>query len=219
MFRSAAEKARSGLGQIVAVVADPGVGKSRLFFEFKAEVSAAWTVLEAFSVSHGKGSAYLPLIELLHNYFGFAGGDDASARREKVAMKIGRLDAGLENTLPYLHALLEIGNEKDQLGGMDAQLKRSRTLESIQRLLLSEAKRHPLIIIVEDMQWLDDESQAVLDLLVESIDNTRILLLANYRPEYRLRWGDKASCQQLRLEVPRPTKRRRDAFGGSWRFP
>ena len=200
LFRSAAEKARSGSGQIVAVVADPGVGKSRLFFEFKTEVSAAWTVLEAFSVSHGKGSAYLPLIELLHNYFGFAGGDNASARREKVAMKIGRLDAGLENTLPYLHALLEIGNEKEHLGGMDAQLKRSRTLEALLRLLLSEAHRHPLIIIVEDMQWLDDESQAVLDLLVDRIDTAKILLLVNHRPEYKLRWEDKAHCQRVRLE-------------------
>ena len=200
LFRAAADMARAGSGQIVAVVADPGVGKSRLFFEFKTEVSATWTVLEAFAVSHGKGSAYLPLIELLHNYFGFAEGDDASARREKVAMKIGRLDAGLENSLPYLHALLEIGNEKDQLGGMDAQLKRSRTLEALQRLLSSEANRHKLIVIVEDMQWLDDESQAVLDLLVEEIDTAQILLLVNYRPEYRLRWGDKVSCQQVRLE-------------------
>lgn len=200
VFRRAAELAKSGSGQIVAVVAEPGVGKSRLFLEFKIEASTDWTVLEAFSVSHGKGSGYLPLIELLHNYFGFAGDDDASARREKVAMKIGRFDPELENARPYLHALLEIEHDKDRLTGMDAQLRRSRTIEAILRLLLAEAKRHPLLIIVEDLQWLDDESQAVLDLLAESIGEARVLLLVNYRPEYTLRWGHYPNCQRVRLE-------------------
>ena len=125
------------------------------------EASAAWTVLEAFSVSHGKGSGYLPLIELLHNYFGFVSDDDASVRREKVAMKIGSLDPELETARPYLHALLEIEHDKDRLTGMDAQLRRSRTIEAILRLLLAEAKRHPLLLIVEDLQWLDDEDQAL----------------------------------------------------------
>jgi class 3 adenylate cyclase/tetratricopeptide (TPR) repeat protein/ribosomal protein L40E len=200
IFQRAAELARSGSGQIVAVVAEPGVGKSRLFLEFKTEVSAAWTVLEAFSVSHGKGSAYLPLIELLHSYFGITSEDDGSARRERVAMKIGRLDSGLENTLPYLHALLEIGNEKERLSSMDAQLRRSRTLEAVVRLFLSESNRYPLILIVEDLQWLDDESQAVLDLLTESIGTAKVLLLVNYRPEYPLRWGSKPNCHKIRLE-------------------
>ena len=199
-FLRAAELARSGSGQIVAVVAEPGVGKSRLFLEFKTEASADWTVLEAFSVSHGKGSAYLPLVELLHGYFGITSEDDAHVRREKVAMKIGRLDSGLESSLPYLHGLLEIGNEKERLASMDAQLRRSRTLDAVLRLFLSEADRHPLILIVEDLQWLDDESQAVLDLLAEKLVTAKLLLLVNYRPEYALRWAERPYCQQWRLE-------------------
>ena len=138
-LKSAAVRARSGAGQIVAVVAEPGVGKSRLFFEFKAEVQSEWTVLEAFSVSHGKGSAYLPIVELLHSYFEISGEDSVPARREKVAAKIRDLDPDLESGLPYLHALLEIADDKDRLSGMDAQLRKSRTLDAVVRLLLTES--------------------------------------------------------------------------------
>ena len=132
-LKRAAARAHSGAGQIVAVVAEPGVGKSRLFFEFKAEVQSEWTVLEAFSISHGKGSAYLPIVELLHGYFDIIGEDSVHARREKVAAKIRVLDPNLEDGLPYLHALLEIADDKDRLAGMDAQLRKSRTLDAVAR--------------------------------------------------------------------------------------
>jgi len=199
-FRHAAELAKAGSGQIVAVMAEPGVGKSRLFFEFKAEAGPDWTVLEAFSVSHGKGSSYLPIIELLHSYFGIASDDGPAARREKVAMKSGSLDPDLDNALPYLHALLEIGDDKERLAGMDAQLRRTRTLDAILRLFLSESHNRPLILIIEDLHWLDDESHAALNVLAEQIENARILLLVNYRPEYTLRWGSKPYCHCFRLE-------------------
>ena len=200
MLQRAAERAQAGSGQIVAVVAEPGVGKSRLFFEFKAEAQSGWTVLEAFSVSHGKGSAYLPIVELLHSYFEFGSGDSASVRREKIAAKIAGLDPNLETALPYLYALLEIANDKDRLAGMDAQLRKSRILEAVTRLFLAEADRRPLILMVEDLHWLDDESQALLDRIADVVGNSRMLLLVNYRPEYAHRWGDKSCCVRLRLE-------------------
>ena len=206
-LKSAAARARSGAGQIVAVVAEPGVGKSRLFFEFKAEVQSEWTVLEASSVSHGKGSAYLPIVELLHSYFGIAGEDSVLSRREKVAARINGRDPDLENALPYLHALLEIAEDKDLLAGMDAQLRKSRTLDAVARLLLIESVDHPLLLIVEDLHWLDDESQAVLDRLADLISTSRILLLVNYRPEHAHRWVGKAWCSQFRLEFARRPER------------
>src|SRR6476620_1434704 len=200
IFRLAAQLAKSGSGQLVAVVAEPGVGKSRLVFEFKVETGGDWTVLEAFSVSHGKGSSYLPVIELLHSYLGGTKGDDPATGREKVAKHIGAFHSSLETALPYLLALLEIEDDKERLAGMDPQLRRSRTFEAVVRLLLAEASQHPLILIFEDLHWLDDESQALLDLLAESMANSRILLLVNYRPEYALHWGDKTYCHLLRLE-------------------
>src|SRR6516165_7960177 len=98
-LKHAAEQAGAGRGQIVAVMADPGIGKSRLFFEFKATSQSGWMVLESYSVSYGKASAYLPVIELLRSYFGLVGVDDERTRRERVAGKIAMLDRGLEDTL------------------------------------------------------------------------------------------------------------------------
>src|SRR5262249_49361514 len=102
----AAELAKAGHGQLVCVVAEPGVGKSRLFYEFKVRDQSDWMVLEAFSVSHGKASAYQPVIDLLHSYFDIKSEDDARKRREKVAGKITVLDRSLEDALPYLLGLL-----------------------------------------------------------------------------------------------------------------
>jgi class 3 adenylate cyclase/predicted ATPase len=200
-FRKAASLAKSGSGQVVAVAADPGVGKSRLIFEFKSKANSDWTVLEAFSLSHGKGSSYLPIIEMLHGYFGITSADQSSVRRDRVTKKITELDPELETALPYLHALLEIEGDKEQLAGMDPQLRRARTLDSVARMLLSEARRHPLLLIVEDLHWLDQESQALLDRLVESMADAALMLLVSYRPEYSLRWGSKLNCQQVRLDA------------------
>ena len=103
VLRRAAEQANAGHGQIVAAMAEPGVGKSRLLFEFKATSQSGWLVLETLSISHGKATAYLPLIDLLHAYFRIAPDDDARTRREKVAGKVTMLDRSLEEEiLPYL---------------------------------------------------------------------------------------------------------------------
>src|SRR5262249_61539177 len=137
--------------------------------ECKSGANSDWTVLEAFSLSHGKSSSYLPIVEMLHGYFGVTSADLPAVRRERIARRISDLDPKLEGAFPYLCALLESEDDKQQLAGMDPQLRRSRTLDAVVRVLLSEARHHPLLLIVEDLHWLDPESQAVLDLLVESI--------------------------------------------------
>ena len=142
----AAGLAKAGHGQIVAVMAEPGVGKSRLFFEFKARNLSGWMVLETFSVSHGKASAYFPVIDLLHNYSKILPEDDARSRREKVTGRVLTLDRALEDTLPYLFSLLGIVEGNDPLAQMDAQLKRRRTLDAIKRLLLRESLNQPLMV-------------------------------------------------------------------------
>jgi class 3 adenylate cyclase len=114
-LRHAAALAREGRGQIVAAVAEPGVGKSRLFYEFKATSASGWMVLEALSISHGKASAYLPVIDLLRNYLDISATDDERKRREKVAGKITVLDRSLEDTLPYLFSLLGTVEGEDPL--------------------------------------------------------------------------------------------------------
>jgi predicted ATPase len=138
-LKRAAEQARSGRGQIAATIAEAGTGKSRLFFEFKVTSQAGWMLLETFSVSHGKASAYLPIIELLRNYFDISGADDERKRREKVTGRVLALDRNLEDTLPYLFALLGIVEGDDPLEQMDGQVEKRRTLEAIKRIVLRES--------------------------------------------------------------------------------
>jgi class 3 adenylate cyclase/tetratricopeptide (TPR) repeat protein len=199
-FRRSIEAVKRGSSRIVAVEADPGVGKSRLFHEFKSALSSDWSVLEAFSVSHGRSSAYLPIVEMLHNHFGTGRAESPALRREKLTAKIVETAPNLQSDLPYLSALLELEGEKEKLAAMDPQLRRTRTLEALICLLLSESKTRPLLLIVEDLHWLDDESQTLLDRLAEVMEAERVLLLVNYRPEYQLRWAEKPYCLRLRLE-------------------
>ncbi|MBV8137799.1 MAG: AAA family ATPase [Deltaproteobacteria bacterium] len=199
-LRHAAEQARSGHGQILGAMAEPGVGKSRLFFEFKAKNQSGWMVLEAFSVSHGKASVYLPVLDLLLSYFKIAPGDDARTRREKVTGRVVSLDRSLEDALPYLFGLLGIVEGEDALGQMDAQVKKRRTLDAIKRILLRESLNQPLIVMLEDLHWIDEQTQEFLNLLADSLANAKILLLVNYRPGYSHQWGSKTYYTQLRLD-------------------
>jgi class 3 adenylate cyclase/tetratricopeptide (TPR) repeat protein len=199
-MRAAAEQTKAGHGQIIATIAEPGVGKTRLLFEFKAVSQSGWMVLEAFSVSHGKASAFLPVIDLLHGYFRITSDDDVRARREKIAGKIAILDRALGDTIPYLFALLGVVESDDPLAQMDAQVRKRRTLDAIKRILIRESLNQPLIVIFEDLHWIDDETQALLNLLADSIGTAKILLLVNYRPEYSHGWGSKTYYTQLRLD-------------------
>jgi class 3 adenylate cyclase/predicted ATPase len=199
-LRKVLELTREGHGQIVGVMGEPGVGKSRLFHEFKLLYRTGCRVLETFSVSHGKAYPYLPLIELLKDYFKIVPQDDERVRQEKITGKVLTLDRSLEDTLPYLFFLLGIAESTSSLQQMDPQIRKRRTFEAIKRLLVRESLNQPLIIIFEDLHWLDAETQAFLDLLVEGIATTRVLLLVNYRPEYRHEWSSKTYYTQLRLD-------------------
>jgi len=129
-IRRALEQAKAGHGQIVGVMGEPGMGKSRLFYEFKLTSQGGCLVLEAFSVSHGKASPYLPVIELLKAYFGITVEDDERKRREKVGGKVLMLDRSLEDILPFLFALLGLADRDATLQQMDPQLRRRRTFEA-----------------------------------------------------------------------------------------
>jgi tetratricopeptide (TPR) repeat protein len=199
-MKHAADLAKTGHGQIVGAVAEPGVGKSRLFEEFKAKNESGWMLLEAFSVSHGKATAYLPVIELLHGYFRITADDDPRSRREKVNGRIVTLDAALEDARPYLFGLLGLVEGDDPLARMDAQIRRRRTQDAIKRILLRESLNQPLMVIFEDLHQIDDETQALLNLLADSIGTSRVLLLVNYRPEHSHSWGSKTYYTQLRVD-------------------
>jgi tetratricopeptide (TPR) repeat protein len=184
----------------VAAIGEAGLGKSRLFYEFRVITGGGCLLLDTFSVSHGKASAYLPLIDLLRNYFEIAAEDDERKRREKITGKVLALDRTLEDTLIYLFSLLGLSDVIDPLAQMDPQIRQRRTLEAVKRLLLRESFNQPLIVIFEDLHWIDAGTQAFLNLLVDALATARILLLVNYRPEYRHEWGNKTYYTQLRLD-------------------
>ncbi len=198
-LQQALTQAKVGHGQIVGVMGEPGLGKSRLFYEFKLLSLSGCLVLEAYSVSHGKATAYLPVIELLKSYFEIKAEDDARKRRERVIGKVLGLDRSLEDTLPYLFAVLGIEEQPSPLQQMDPQIRRRRTFDALKKLFLRESLNQPLVLIFEDLHWIDSETQGFLDVLSESVASAKILLLTNYRPEYRHEWSSKTYYTQLRL--------------------
>src|SRR4051812_34765155 len=200
-LRQTLERAGSGHGQIVALVGEPGVGKSRLVWEFTHSHRAhGWLVLTSGSVSYGKATSYLPVIDLLRSYCGIEPRDDARRLREKVAGKVLMLDEALRPTLPPLLALLDVPVDDAAWDALDPPQRRQRTLDALKRLFLRESQEQPLLLVCEDLHWIDAETQALLDSLVESMAGARLLLLVNYRPEYEHGWHRRTYYRELRLD-------------------
>ena len=194
-------QASAGRGQVVAIVGEAGVGKSRLTYEFTHTHRVQdWLILEASSVSYGKATSYLPLIGLLKGYFKIGDRDDHREMRAKVLGRVLGLDRALEPLLPPLLALLDVPVEDAAWQTLDPPERRQRTLDAVKRLLLRECLVQPLLVVFEDLHWVDSETQALLDSLVDSLGSARFLLLVNYRPEYSHRWGSKTAYSQLRLD-------------------
>jgi class 3 adenylate cyclase/tetratricopeptide (TPR) repeat protein len=193
--------AGAGRGQVVAIVGEAGVGKSRLSYEFTHSHRVQdWLILEASSVSYGKATSYLPVIDLLKGYFKIGDRDDHREMRAKVLGRVLGLDRGFESLLPPLFALLDMPVEDPAWENLDPPQRRQRTLDAVKRLLLRESQVQPMLVVFEDLHWVDGETQALLDSLVESLGSARLLLLVNYRPEYEHRWGSKTTYSQLRLD-------------------
>jgi class 3 adenylate cyclase/tetratricopeptide (TPR) repeat protein len=206
-LREALGRTASGHGQVVAIVGEPGVGKSRLVWEVThSHRTHGWLILQGGSVSYGKATPYLPVVDLLKGYLQIADRDEARAIREKVTGKLLTLDRTLEPALSAFLALLDVPVEDSRWEALDPPARRQRTIDALRRLLLRESQAQPLLVIFEDLHWIDAETQAVLDRLVESLPTARVLLLVNYRPEYRHGWGGKTYYRQLRLD-PLPPER------------
>ena len=200
-LRRVLTQADAGHGQVVAIVGQAGVGKSRLTDEFTHSHRVQdWLIVEASSVSYGKATSYLPVIDLLKGYFRIGDRDDHREMRDKVLGRVLGLDRTLEPLLPPLLALLDVPVEDPAWQNLDPPQRRQRTLDAVKRLLLREAQVQPLLVVFEDLHWVDGETQALLDNLVESLGSVRLLLLVNYRPEYEHRWGSKTAYSQLRLD-------------------
>ncbi|HXJ78044.1 MAG TPA: AAA family ATPase, partial [Candidatus Methylomirabilis sp.] len=200
-LRDALDRASLGHGQVVAVVGEPGVGKSRLFWDLlHSHRAQGWLIVQAASVSYGKATAYLPVIELLRDYFSIESRDDPRKIREKVTGKVLTLAPALAPVVPALLALLNVPVHEASWRALDPVHRRQRTLDAVKRLLSRESEVQPLIVVFEDLHRIDGETQTLLDSLVESLPAARLLLLVNYRPEYKHAWGGKTYYRQLPID-------------------
>ncbi|MBX9964480.1 MAG: AAA family ATPase [Burkholderiales bacterium] len=194
-------QAGAGHVQVVAIVGEAGVGKSRLVYEFvHSHRVQGWLTLEAASASYGRATSYLPVIGLLKSYFKIDDRDDHRQMREKVIGKLLTLDESLRSLVPPLLALLDVAVDDPVWRVLDPPHRKQRTLDAVKRLLLRESQVQPLLVFFEDLHWIDGETQALLDSLVEGLGFARLMILVSYRPEYVHRWGNKTAYSQLRLD-------------------
>src|SRR5262249_30675999 len=154
---------------------------------------------ESASVSYGKATPYFPVIDLLKRYTHVEEHDDPRTIRAKVTGQVLTLDELLQDTLPALLSLLEALPADSPFLTLDPPQRRQRILAALKRVLLRESQGQPLLLVCEDLHWIDSETQALLDSLVESLPTDRLLLLVNYRPEYQHGWGSKTYYTQLQL--------------------
>ena len=190
-----------GRGQIAGIIGEPGLGKSRLCYEFiRAHQSHGWLTLETSAHSYSRAMPYWPIIDMLKNYFQLDAGDDRQTIRAKVTDKLLALEATLQPTLPALFVLLEVPVEDALWQALDPSQRRQRFMEAVKHLLLRESQIRPLILVTENLHWIDGETQSFLNHLIEGLPAARILLLVSYRPEYQHGWASKTYYTQLRLD-------------------
>ena len=200
-LQQALARAETGHGHLVAMVGEAGVGKSRLVYEFvHSHRLTGWRVLESASVSYGKATPYFPVLDLLKRYVHVEESDDLRTIRAKVTGQVLTLDEALQEVIPALLSLLDALPDDSPFLKLEPPPRRQRILEALKRLLLRESQVQPLLLVFEDLHWIDAETQALLDSLVESLPTARLLLLVNYRLEYQHGWGSKTFYTQLRLD-------------------
>ncbi len=208
-LRQALDRARAGQGRMVALVGEPGVGKSRVIREFTEGPWIAGTlVLQGRPVAYRRTPSWLPVVDALRRYFEVDPADEERVIREKIASRLTALDPALAPTAVALHALADLEPEDPTWRQLDPPQRRRRIQEAVRSLLLAEARRQPVVLIVEDLQRIDEETQAFLDTLVDRLSGARLLLLVAYRPEYQHGWGSRPGYAQIRIDpLPPDTAR------------
>jgi class 3 adenylate cyclase/tetratricopeptide (TPR) repeat protein len=200
VLADAARRAATGRGQVVALLGEPGVGKSRLILELRSsEALRDWLVLEGHATPYGKDSPYLPIIEMLGQRFELQRDDDAATIRQRVAARLA--GGSLERLLSPIGALLGLPVDDREWTRLDAGQTRRLTLEALKRVLLGAGGDRPAAIVVEDLHWADAETLAALDALVDGVGAARALLIVTYRPEHRHEWSARTYYRQIAMDA------------------
>ena len=200
-LREAFEKAESGSGQVVGIVGEAGVGKSRLLLELRGALrKKKHTYLEGHCLHYGGSMAYLPFLDILRSYFEIEEGDGEYVINKKMAERISQFDEELKDVLPPLHDILSLKVEDEAYLKLEAPQKRERIFEAIRDLLVREGQNRALVLAFEDLHWIDRTSEEFLTYIIEFLANTRILLVLLYRPEYTHHWGSMSYYSQIGVD-------------------
>jgi len=200
-LKEAFEKAQSGHGQVVGIVGDAGVGKSRLILEFRNLLpEGEYTYLEGRCLHFGGSMAYLPILDFLRSYFHFKEGDAEDLIKKKMEQTILRVDETLRRVLVPLQDLLSLKVEDEAYLKVEPEQKKEKIFESIRDLLVRESENKPVVMTIEDLQWIDKASEGFLDYLIGWLANVRVLLILLYRPEYTHQWGSKSYYNRIGLD-------------------
>jgi class 3 adenylate cyclase len=199
-LEAALNRSLEGSGQVVGIVADPGVGKSRLCSEFLERCRARdLPIYQAHAVSHGKSIPLLPILQMFRNFFGITDQDTNQQAREKIAGRLILLNEDPLEGIPLVFEFLGVPDPERAAPQLDPQGKQRRLFSLVKRVMHARSKREPAVLMLEDLHWIDSSSEAFLEALVDGTAGTRTLFLVNFRPEYHSRWMQKSYYQQLPL--------------------
>jgi len=194
-------RAQSGEGQVIFVVGEPGIGKSRLLLELHRRIGVASAWHEGHCLSFGKAMAFHPLVDLIRRWFGVEESDGEAAIAAKLERGVAEIGADLGSVTPYLRALLSIDPGDDGVRAMSPAERRGEILEALRRLLVRAAERQSQILVIEDLHWIDSASEQFLATLVDSVPAIRAMLVFTYRPGYSNPFGDRSYFTRI---VPAP---------------
>ena len=191
---------KSGTGQILGIVGEAGVGKSRLLLEFRNRImNENHIYLEGHCLHYGGGMAYLPFLDILKSYFNIKEGDREYIIQKKIKETISSLDENLNTIITALQELLLITPDDETFKKLEPQKKREKTFEALRDLFIRISQKSPFILTIEDLQWMDKTSEEFLNYLVGWIPNTPIMIILLYRPEYIHQWGSKSYYTKIGL--------------------
>jgi class 3 adenylate cyclase/tetratricopeptide (TPR) repeat protein len=201
----ALEKVQSGSGQVVGMVGEPGVGKSRALRELRRQLAAGEaTYLEGRCLHFGGAMPYLPLLDVLRSYCGIQEGDSAFVRKKKISDTVLGLGENLEHIIAPIQDLLSLPVDDEAYQKLEPKQKRERTFEALRDLLIRESQERPLVVAIEDVHWIDQTSQEFLDYLVGWLGSARILVILLYRPEYTHPWGSRSYYTKIGVDLLSP---------------
>jgi len=196
----AEKQARQGRGTVAGIVGAAGTGKSRLAFEFVNRCHArGLRVLEIYGVPHGFRVPLWPLVRLFRRFFEVEAADDSSAVRQKITARVAAMDRRLLGSLPMVFDFLGVAGDRPGQSRMDPEVLQRRLFDALRRMIVIEARKAPLVIVIEDLHWIDQGSDEFLHRLARGMGKSRLLLVVTFRPEYHARWSKRSRYTEIQL--------------------